>query len=105
MAQNGDLANWSQSANDSAPAVGGAMDLASGAKRLWVIMEHTTKDGQARLVNQCSYPLTAPACVSRVYSNLAVMDVTPDGFAVIDMAPGVTLADLQARTEAPLRMA
>ena len=104
VAENGDLANWSASSNDKAPAVGGAMDLASGAKRLWVIMEHTTKDGQARLVKTCGYPLTAPGCVSRVYTNLAVLDVTPEGFTVLELAPGVSFEELQAKTDAPLRM-
>ena len=78
------------------------MDLAAGAKRLWVIMEHTTKDGQARILQRCSYPLTATRCVNRVYTNLAVLDVTPKGFVVIDMVPGLSFKELQARTEAPL---
>jgi 3-oxoadipate CoA-transferase beta subunit len=81
------------------------MDLAAGAKRLWAIMEHTTKDGRPRLVKRCSYPLTALGVVSRVYTNLAVLDVTPDGFVVRDMIPGMTLEALQARTEARLRLA
>ena len=105
VAENGDIANWATSENDTAPAVGGAMDLAAGAKRLWVIMEHMTKTGEAKLVRKCSYPLTAPGVVTRVYTNLAVIDVTPTGFAVVDMVPGMTLADLQAVTDAPLRMA
>ena len=82
--------------------IGGAMDLAVGAKRVWVVMEHTTKDGQARILRQCSYPLTAAACVSRVYTNLAVLDVTPRGFVVTDMVAGLSFEELQARTEAPL---
>lgn len=105
VAENGDIANWATSENDTAPAVGGAMDLAAGAKRLWVIMEHTTKTGEAKLVKKCSYPLTAPGVVTRVYTNLAVIDVTPTGFAVVDMVPGMTLVDLQAVTDARLRMA
>jgi 3-oxoadipate CoA-transferase beta subunit len=105
VAENGDIANWAISSNEKAPAVGGAMDLAAGAKRLWAIMEHTTKDGRARLVKRCSYPLTALGVVSRVYTNLAVLDVTPEGFAVRDMIPGMTLEALQARTEATLRLA
>jgi 3-oxoadipate CoA-transferase beta subunit len=80
VAENGDIANWATSENDTAPAVGGAMDLAVGARRLWAIMEHTTKDGRPRLVRRCSYPLTAAGAVTRVYTNLAVLDVTPDGF-------------------------
>ena len=102
VAENGDIANWATSENDTAPAVGGAMDLAVGAKRLWVIMEHTTKDGRPRLVRRCGYPLTALAAVTRVYTNLAVLDVAPHGLAVIEMAPGVSHAELQAQTEAEL---
>lgn len=105
VAENGDIANWSTSENDTAPAVGGAMDLAAGAKRLWVLMEHTTKSGEAKLVRKCTYPLTAPGAVKRVYTNLAVIDVTPTGFAVVDMVPGLTLQALQEVTDAPLRMA
>jgi 3-oxoadipate CoA-transferase beta subunit len=102
VADNGDIANWATSENDTAPAVGGAMDLAAGAKRLWVMMEHTTKDGTAKLVRKCTYPLTALGAVTRIYTNLAVIDVTPRGFEVLDMAPGLTLEALQARTEAKL---
>ncbi|EFH13080.1 3-oxoacid CoA-transferase subunit B [Pseudoroseomonas cervicalis] len=105
VAENGDVANWATSANDTAPAVGGAMDLAAGAKRLWVVMEHTTKEGAPRLVRRCGYPLTAMGAVRRVYTNLAVLDVTPEGFAVVEMVPGLTLEALQARTDAPLRLA
>jgi 3-oxoadipate CoA-transferase beta subunit len=104
VAENGDIANWATSDNDTAPAVGGAMDLASGAKQLWAVMEHQTKDGRPRLVRRCSYPLTALGVVRRVYTNLAVLDVTPDGFAVRDMVEGMTLAELQDRTEAPLHL-
>jgi 3-oxoadipate CoA-transferase beta subunit len=104
VADNGDIANWATSDNDTAPAVGGAMDLAAGAKRLWVIMDHTTKSGEAKLVNKCSYPLTAMACVKRVYTNLATLDVTDRGFVVLAMAPGLTLENLQARTEARLNL-
>ncbi len=102
VAENGDIANWATSENDTAPAVGGAMDLAVGAKRLWVVMEHITKEGRPRLVRRCSYPLTAPGAVGRVYTNLAVLDVVPGGFAVREMAPGVTAEALQAQTEATL---
>jgi 3-oxoadipate CoA-transferase beta subunit len=105
VAENGDIANWAVSSNEKAPAVGGAMDLAAGAKRLWAIMEHTTKDGRPRLVRRCSYPLTALGVVSRVYTNLAVLDVTPEGFVVREMVPGLTPEALQARTEAKLRFA
>ncbi|MGG5811551.1 3-oxoacid CoA-transferase subunit B [Falsiroseomonas sp. CW058] len=105
VAESGDIANWATSENDSAPAVGGAMDLAAGAKRLWVVMDHTTKDGAAKLVEHCSYPLTARGAVQRVYTNLAVLDVAPGrGFVVREMAPGLSLADLQARTGAKLHV-
>jgi 3-oxoadipate CoA-transferase, beta subunit len=102
VAENGDIANWSISDNDSAPAVGGAMDLAVGARRVWVLMEHQTKSGESRLVRRCTYPLTALGVVKRVYTNLAVLDVTPDGFAVRDMVEGLTLEALQSVTNAPL---
>lgn len=102
VAENGDIANWATSENDSAPAVGGAMDLAAGAKRLWVVMDHLTKDGKSKLVKKCVYPLTAPGAVKRVYTNYGVFDVTPDGFEVIDLAPGVTREMVQAKTDAPL---
>jgi 3-oxoacid CoA-transferase B subunit len=105
VAENGDIANWATSENDTAPAVGGAMDLAVGAKRLWVVMEHTTKDGRPKLVARCGYPLTAPAAVQRVYTNLAVLDVVPGrGFVLRDTAPGVTPEALQERTGAPIHL-
>ncbi len=102
VAENGDLANWATSDNDTSPAVGGAMDLAAGAKRLWVMMEHTTKDGRSKLVHRCGYPLTALSCVKRVYTNLAVLDVDSTGFVVVDMAPGITREALAAATAAEL---
>jgi 3-oxoadipate CoA-transferase beta subunit len=102
VAENGDIANWATSENDTAPAVGGAMDLAAGAKRLWIVMDHTTKDGRPKLVKRCGYPLTAVGAVKRVYSNLGVFDVTERGFTVIDMAPGVDAELLKSRTEAEL---
>ena len=104
VAENGDLANWSTSENDSAPAVGGAMDLAAGARRVWVLMDHQTKSGESRLVRRCTYPLTALGVVKRIYTNLAVLDVTPDGFTVREMVEGLTLDALQKVTDAPLRM-
>jgi 3-oxoadipate CoA-transferase, beta subunit len=102
VAQNGDLANWSTAKPGAAPAVGGAMDLAVGAKRLWVVMDHQAKEGAPKLVSQCSYPLTAPACVSRIYTSLAVIDVVPAGFQVVEMVPGISFDELQARTGAAL---
>jgi len=103
VAENGDLANWATSENDTAPAVGGAMDLGVGAKQLWVVMEHTTKDGRSKIVERCGYPLTAPGNVRRVYTNLAVLDVEPGiGFIVRDIAPGISLEELQAKSAAKL---
>jgi 3-oxoadipate CoA-transferase beta subunit len=105
VAENGDLANWARSDDDTAPAIGGAMDLAAGARRIWVVMEHTTRSGEPRLLRHCTYPLTAKACVVRIYTELAVIDVTPKGFHVIDMVPGMTIEALQERTDAPLHRA
>lgn len=104
VAENGDFANWSMSETDM-PSVGGAMDLAVGAKQVWVLMEHATKSGHSKLVRRCTYPLTAPGVVTRVYTNLAVLDVTPNGFVVREMAPGLTFEALQEQTEAPLKRA
>ncbi len=89
VSESGDLANWHTGAADAIPAVGGAMDLAIGAKKTWVIMELCTKDGSPKLVKTCTYPLTAVACVARVYTDLAVFDVTPQGFAVVDCVAGL----------------
>jgi 3-oxoadipate CoA-transferase, beta subunit len=98
----GDLANWHTGAADAIPAVGGAMDLAVGAKKTLVMMEHVTKNGQAKIVARCTYPLTGIACVSRIYTDLAVLDVTPQGLRVIDRAPGLSFENLQAVTAVPL---
>jgi 3-oxoadipate CoA-transferase beta subunit len=103
VAENGDIANWARSAGDPTQQIGGAMDLAIGAKRLWVAMEHNTKgSGESRIRKVCSYPLTARGMVKRVYTDLAVLDVTPRGFVVRDMVPGLTRDALQARSEAEL---
>ncbi|QDC03315.1 3-oxoacid CoA-transferase subunit B [Mesorhizobium sp. 8] len=102
VAENGDLANWSTSASDRVPAVGGAMDLGAGARNVWVMTTHSTKAGDPKLVSRCTYPLTALRAVKRIYSDLAVIDVTGDGFVVRDMAPGVTPAGLQELTGAKL---
>jgi 3-oxoacid CoA-transferase B subunit len=103
VAENGDLANWATSENDTAPAVGGAMDLGAGAKRLWVVMDHTTKDGRSKIVEKCGYPLTALGNVSRVYTNLAVLDVVKGlGFVVRDIVDGMSLEELQAKSAAKL---
>jgi len=102
VSETGDIANWARTADEPVKQIGGAMDLAIGAKRLWAIMEHVTKDGTPRLVRRCSYPLTAKGVVRRVYTNLAVLDVTPRGFVVRDMIPDLSWDELAARTEAPL---
>ena len=104
VSASGDLANWSTGFG-GLPAVGGAMDLACGAKAIWILMEHTTKDGAPRIVNRCTYPLTARSVVKRIYSSLAVIDVTPAGLFVTEIVPGLDLAGLQAVTEAPLHVA
>ncbi len=98
VAADGDLANWHTGAPDAIPAVGGAMDLAIGAKRTFVMMEHCTKSGQSKLVPQCTYPLTGLACVSRVYTDLAVIELQDGRGRVVDKVPGLTLAQLQAVT-------
>jgi len=101
----GDLANWATNDPAFPPGVGGAMDLAAGAKEVRVLLEHTTKSGEPRIRNRCTYPLTAPHCVKRIYTNLAVLDVTPDGVVVREMVEGMTLDQLQAITEPKLRLA
>jgi 3-oxoadipate CoA-transferase beta subunit len=103
VSASGDIANWARSADDPTRQIGGAMDLAVGAKRLWVAMEHTNKrGGGSRIRKACGYPLTAKGVVKRVYTDLAVLEVTPRGFAVLDMVPGMTRDALQSRTEATL---
>jgi len=102
VSSRGDLANWHTGAPGAIPAVGGAMDLALGAKRVFVMMEHQTKEGASKIVADCSYPLTAVACVDRIYTDLAVIDVTPDGLVVREMVDGLDLAALQAMTGVPL---
>jgi 3-oxoadipate CoA-transferase, beta subunit len=91
----GDLANWHTGAPDAIPAVGGAMDLAAGAKQVFVMMEHLTKGGESKLVERCTYPLTGVACVNRIYTDLAVIDVTPEGFAVREIVAGLGFDALQ----------
>ncbi|WP_241121989.1 3-oxoacid CoA-transferase subunit B, partial [Achromobacter insuavis] len=97
VAANGDLANWSLARPGEAPAVGGAMDLAVGARRVYILMEHNSKDGSPKIVERCTYPLTGAGVVDRIYTDLAVIDVTPDGLRVRDMIDGMTLTALQAR--------
>ena len=98
----GDLANWHTGAPDAIPAVGGAMDLALGARDVYVMMEHLTKSGESKLVAQCSYPLTAIGCVSRIYTDLAVLDVTPAGLSVREILSDIAFEELQQLTGVPL---
>jgi 3-oxoadipate CoA-transferase beta subunit len=101
----GDLANWHTGAPDAIPAVGGAMDLAIGARKTLVMMEHLTRSGESKIVPACTYPLTGMRCVSRVYTDLATLDITPDGMQVVDMVEGLDLAELQRLSGVPLRLA
>ena len=103
VSERGDLANWHTGAPDAIPAVGGAMDLAIGAKKVFVMMEHQTKSGESKIVPACTYPLTGVACVSRIYTDLATIDVTPEGLLVIDMIEGLALDALQQMTGVQLR--
>ena len=98
----GDLANWHTGAADAIPAVGGAMDLAIGAKKTYVMMEHLTKNGERKIVQACTYPLTGIACVSRIYSDLAVIDITPTGLQVVDIVDGLSFDELQKLSGVPL---
>ncbi len=103
VSRTGDLANWHTGAPDAIPAVGGAMDLASGAKRVFVMMEHQTKTGQSKIVDQCTYPLTGVGCVSRIYTDLAVIDIVDGELLVREMAEGLTLDELAILSGVPLR--
>ena len=98
----GDLANWHTGAPDAIPAVGGAMDLAIGAKQVFVMMDHLTKSGQSKIVERCTYPLTGVACVDRIYTDLAVLDVTREGLRVREMADGLSFEELCKLTGVPL---
>ena len=98
----GDLANWHTGAPDAIPAVGGAMDLAIGAKATYVMMEHVTKAGEPKLVARCTYPLTGIGCVRRIYTDLAVIEVTPQGLRAIEWVTGLDFETLQSLTDAPL---
>ena len=102
VCEKGDLANWSTGKPGAIPAVGGAMDLVAGVKNVWVITDHNTKDGQFKLVNNCSFPLTGKGVVDRIYTNLAIIEVTEKGFKVRELAPGVTFEYLQEQTEPAL---
>lgn len=101
----GDLANWHTGAADAIPAVGGAMDLAIGAKQVFVMMELLTRSGESKLVSHLSYPITSPGCVSRVYTDLAVFDIDENGASVLEMVEGLSFGELQRLTGLPLRNA
>jgi 3-oxoadipate CoA-transferase beta subunit len=98
----GDLANWSTGEPDAIPAVGGAMDLAVGAKSVWVMMELLTRKGESKVVSRCTYPLTGVGVVSRIYTDIAVIDVTPAGLSAYDLVPGLDMAELQRLSGVPL---
>ncbi len=102
VSASGDLANWSTGAPGAIPAVGGAMDLVAGVETILVITQHTTKTGQPKLVEACTYPLTGKGVVSRIFTDLAVIDVTPHGFKLLELAPGVTEDHVRDQTGAPL---
>jgi len=105
VASNGDLANWDNRIPDKGPLVGGAMDLAASARAVWVMMEHNTRKGGPRLLEACTLPLTAVRCVKRVYTDIAVLSVMPQGFLVHEILPGISREELQRRTGAPLTFA
>jgi len=100
VAANGDLANWSTGKEGAIPAVGGAMDLVAGVRKIWVITQHCTKNGDPKLVETCTYPLTGKGVVTRVYTELCVLDVTPEGLQLVELSPGVTFDYVQERTGA-----
>jgi 3-oxoadipate CoA-transferase beta subunit len=98
----GDLANWHTGAEGSIPAVGGAMDLATGARQVFVMMDHLTKTGESKLVPQCTYPLTGIGCVTRIYTDLAILDVTAKGLKVREILADISFEDLQTLSGVPL---
>ncbi|MFS4437478.1 3-oxoacid CoA-transferase subunit B [Paracoccaceae bacterium GXU_MW_L88] len=102
VAENGDLANWATLDEKFPPAVGGAMDLVVGVPQIFVMMSHVNKDGSPKILKRCTYPLTGLGVVSRVYTDLAVLDVTPEGFRLVELAAGNSLDDVQAVTEATI---
>ncbi|MAI14031.1 MAG: 3-oxoadipate CoA-transferase [Rhodospirillaceae bacterium] len=102
VSENGDLANWTTNNPTFPPGVGGAMDLAAGAKQVWALTEHITRDGKPKIVKNCSYPLTSSRCVKRIFTDLAIIDVSDAGLTVIGMIGGLSLEELQAITEPTL---
>ena len=102
VSSTGDLANWSTGEPDAIPAVGGAMDLAIGARQTWVMMDLLTKQGQSKVVAQCSYPLTGIACVKRIYTELATLQCTPQGLRLIDKVDGLAHAELEKLVGLPI---
>jgi len=102
VSANGNLANWSTGAPDAIPSVGGAMDLVAGVKTIFVITQHCTKDGQLKLLKECSYPLTGKRVVKRIYTDLAVIMVADIGFKLIELAPGISFDHVQKRTGSKL---
>ena len=104
VAKNGDLANWATLDTSKPPGVGGAMDLAVGAKRIFVMMDHCTKTGKPKLMNKCTYPLTGSRVVRTVFTDLAVIDVTEDSFVVREITAGVSFEELQEKTDAVLTL-
>lgn len=105
VSAHGDLANWHTGAPDAIPAVGGAMDLAIGAKQTFVMMEHVTKTGEPKIVSRCTYPLTGIGCVRRIYTDLATIEVSPSGLVALDWVDGLSFDELARLTEAPLSRA
>ena len=102
VAQNGDLANWSTGGPDAIPAVGGAMDLVAGVKSVFVVTQHCTKHGDPKLVDACTFPLTGPGVVDRIYTDLAVIEISAKGFQLVELSPGVSFEYVAERTGAPL---
>src|SRR5262249_26730609 len=104
VSESGDLANWKIPGSKGSGGIGGAMDISAGAKTLIVCMEHTTKDGAPKIVKQCTYPLTGIECTDTIVTDLAVVDVKPEGLVLREVAPGWTPGEVQALTEAKLRV-
>lgn len=104
VSEKGDLANWKVPGAKGSGGIGGAMDIAAGAKHLIITMEHTTKDNEPKIVKRCSYPLTGLECVKTIVTDMAVIDITPDGMMLREVAPGFTAEEVQSLTEPRLRI-